>query len=198
MVDGMKLYGVSAGRPIAIRVASLGACRRGVFRLSTINYRPSTGLPGFTLLEMMIVLFIISLLSGVAVVSFNSVSREQEVRRPALEFQKLVREAVRRAAATEEPQIIVFDKKGFAMRFRNDTGDNLAWQHRVDIPVEMTLSLRRFGADKFAAAAGQRLVIAPGGLCEPLSARFELHDSWVEFALDPLSGGARDESMVIQ
>lgn len=145
----------------------------------------------------MVVLFIIGLLSGVGVISFNSVTRGQEVRRPAMEFQRLVREAMRRAAATEEPQTIVFDKRGFTMRFRNDAGDGSAWQHRVDLPEAMTLVLRRFGEEKFAPAAGQRLVVAPGGLCEPLAARFQLGDAWVEFTLDPLSGGARDEGMHI-
>lgn len=147
---------------------------------------------------MMIVLFIIALLSGIAVLSFGGITREQDVRRPAIEFQRLAREAVRRAAAFEEPQTIVFDKRGFTMRFRNDTGDGAPWQHRVDMPDGMTLRLRRFGADKFEPAAGQRLVIGPGGLCEPLTAHFDLDGSWVRFALDPLSGAARDEEMNIR
>jgi hypothetical protein len=69
---------------------------------------------------------------------------------------------------------------------------------RFTLPPDMSLSLRRFGSDKFVPAAGQRLIIAPSGLCEPLTARFEQGRSWFEVTLDPLTGGAREESMVVQ
>jgi prepilin-type N-terminal cleavage/methylation domain-containing protein len=159
---------------------------------------------GFTLLEVVIVLVIMSLLIGMAVVSVNSIDQEQDVRRPVSEFTRMTQEAVQRAGIYERPQVIQFDKKGFSMRYRTDadgritTDDTKVWQRRVEIPDGMKFTLRRFGSTKFAPAAGQRLVIAPGGLCEPLTARFELNGSWIETSLDPLSGGPRDEAMFIQ
>ncbi len=158
---------------------------------------------GFTLLEMVIVLLIMVLLMSVAVMSFDGVAKVQQLRRPVAEFQRMTSEAVQRAGIYEQPQTIVFDARGFAMRYKTDadgrvsTEDNRAWERRVELPKEMRLSLRRFGAPKFAAAAGQRLVIAPGGLCEPLTARFELGSSWIEIELDALSGAVRDERMSI-
>lgn len=159
---------------------------------------------GFTLLELVIVLFIMALLVGLAVMRFDSVTAEQEMRRPVSELQRMTMEAVRRAGLYEKPQVIAFDAKGFAMRYKTDSDgratkdDTAVWQRRVDMPPGMKLTLRRFGAQKFSPASGQRLVVSPGGLCEPLSARFELGRSWIEIALDPLSGGIRDEAMNIQ
>lgn len=158
---------------------------------------------GFTLLELVIVLVIMALLMGLAVVKSGGVEGHRDLRRPASELQRMTTEAVRRSGLWERPQLIVFDAKGFSMRYRNDANgrtekaDNAVWQRRVDIPSEIKLSLRRFGATKFSPAAGQRLSIAPGGLCEPLTARFEKGSAWLEITLDPLSGGVADEAMYI-
>ena len=159
---------------------------------------------GFTLLEMCMVLFVMALLVGISVFSFGGVSQEEALRRPALEMQRMVMEAVRRSTLYERPQTIAFDARGFAMRYRTDVNGQLSkddqqvWQRRVDLPPSVRLSLRRFGSDKFNAAAGQRLVVAPSGLCEPIAARFQMGDSWIEIAFDPLSGVVRDESLYIK
>jgi prepilin-type N-terminal cleavage/methylation domain-containing protein len=173
------------------------------FKLGTANPAPRP-VRGFTLLEMVIVLAIMALLMGVAVMSFDSVGHQQELRRPVSELLRMTAEAVQRASLYERAQVINFDARGFSMRYRTDadgrtsTDDTGLWQRRVDTPGNLKLTLQRFGSEKFAPAAGQRLVIAPGGLCEPLTARFELGPSWIEIVLDPLSGGARSEAMNIQ
>ena len=159
---------------------------------------------GFTLLEMMIVLLIMALLMGVAVVNYDGVGIERDLRRPASELQRMTMEAVRRSGLYERPQVIVFDGKGFSMRYktdangRNDKNDNAIWTRRVDVPGDIKLSLRRFGMNKFTPASGQRLAIAPGGVCEPITARFEKGKAWLEITLDPLSGGVAEEFMNIQ
>jgi len=158
---------------------------------------------GFTLLEMSMVMFIMAVLVGVSVFSFGGVSQEEILRRPALELQRMVMEAVRRASLYERPQTIAFDGRGFTIRYRTDVngqkGDSQqVWQRKVAMPETVRLSLRRFGSDKFAPAAGQRLVVAPSGLCEPVTARFEMAGgSFIEVAFDPLSGVVRDEAMNI-
>lgn len=165
--------------------------------------RHSARRQGFTLLEVVIVLAIMVLLMGIAVVSFDSVGREHELKHPVAEFERMTVEAVQRAGIYERPQVVTFDSSSFAMRYKTDADgiatkvDDTTWERRVHLPKEMKLSLRRFGAAKFAPAAGQRLIVAPGGLCEPLTARFELGDAWIEVTLDPLSGTAQEESMHI-
>jgi hypothetical protein len=153
------------------------------------------------LLEISLVLFVMSLLVGTCIYSFAGLTAEQEIRRPATEFQRMTMEAVRRAALHEKPQVIVFEPRGFAIRYRTDPdgsaspADQQAWVRRVTLPQGMKMSLRRWGQERMQPAAGQRLVVAPGGLCEPLTARFELGSSWFELTLDPLSGGMAEEAM---
>jgi type II secretion system protein H len=158
----------------------------------------------FTLVEMVVVLFIISLVIGIAVMSFEGMSGEQELKRPVNELQRMTQEAVSRASLYERPQTIRFDSKGFSMRYQKDadgrvaSDDNKVWQRRINLPDGMKLSLRRFGTDRFAPAAGQVLTVAPGGLCEPIAARFELDRSWIEVLIDPLSGSIQDQRMTVQ
>lgn len=153
---------------------------------------------GFTLLELMIVLVIIILVVGLGTMSFDGMMQEQELRKPVLEFKELTAEAVRRATLYERPQVLVFDKAGGAMPLRMPrAGDQTPVPvKRFTLPPGMALSLRRFGAEKFAPAEGQRLIISPSGLCEPLTARFERGLSWFEVTLDPLTGAAKEERMV--
>ena len=155
---------------------------------------------GFTLLEIVIVLFIIMLILGLSVMNFDGVMQEQELRKPVLEFKGLTAEAVRRAALYERPQVLVFDQNGMLLPLQAPGAGSPSAPRvkRITLPPNMSLSLRRFGSDKFVPAAGQRLIIAPSGLCEPLTARFEQGRSWFEVTLDPLTGGAREESMVVQ
>jgi type II secretory pathway pseudopilin PulG len=168
------------------------------------SVHPADSSAGFTLLEMCLVLFVMALLVGVSVFSFGGVSQEEALRRPVSEFQRMVMEAVRRASLYERPQVIAFDAKGFAMKYRSDANgqvssdDSQIWQRRVEMPAKMRLTIRRFGSDKFAPAAGQRLIIAPSGLCEPIAARFELDGSYLMIELDPLSGVVRNEEMSVR
>ncbi|TLD71313.1 general secretion pathway protein GspH [Phragmitibacter flavus] len=162
-----------------------------------------SGFPAFTLLEMTVVMFVMAIIVGISVYSFNGMSEEDILRRPAAEFQSMVMEAVRRAGLEEQEQIILFNSSGFFMRFRevaegraSDDNDGL-WVKAVEAPGDMRISLRRWRSNKFTPALGQQLVILPGGLCEPLTIRFERKNSWLELSLDALGGGVREEAMEI-
>ena len=75
---------------------------------------------GFTLLEMVIVLAIMALLMGVAVMSFDTVSQEQELRRPVSELQRMTAGGRAARRHLRKAQVIIFDARGFAMRYRTD------------------------------------------------------------------------------
>jgi hypothetical protein len=122
------------------------------------------------------------------------------LRKPVLQFKDLTAEAVRRATLYERPQVLIFDKAGMVMPLRvRSQGDGTAPRvKRFTLPPGMSLTLRRFGSDKFIPAEGQRLMVSPSGLCEPLTARFQQGESWFEVTLDPLTGGAKEERMVVK
>ncbi|MEZ0387620.1 MAG: Tfp pilus assembly protein FimT/FimU [Verrucomicrobium sp.] len=158
----------------------------------------------FTLLEMSIVLLIMALLAGVCLFSFGSLSVEETLRTPAVALQGMSMEAFRRTGVFEEPQTVEFGERSFSTRFRqvsgptaSDPDSSSAWQKRVECPTGVRVLLRRFGSSTFQPAAGQQMVLVPGHLCEPLTARFELGASWLQITLDPLNGSIADEEMYI-
>lgn len=76
-------------------------------------------------------------------------------------------QAVTRALATTQPQGVNLEELG----------------------GQAKLTVRRMGADEFTPAAGQRLLLRPGGLCEPLTLRWQKDAAWISATLDPLTGG---------
>ena len=155
------------------------------------------------MLEVMIVLVIITLLLGISVMSIQGVNDQQTMRTPALELQRMAREAVRRAGMYEETQVITFEKNAFIIRYKSDAkavadaDSKTIWQRRIDIPANMRMSIQRWGKTDWTPAAGQRWVVQPSGLCEPLAVRFEMGNSVVALRFNPLTGGVAEETMNI-
>ena len=164
--------------------------------------RPSL-VAGFTLLEMMIVLLIIAMLAGLSVMSFQGVNDQQVLRTPGLELQRMAREAVRRAGMYEQTQTIVFEKSAFIIRYKSDAkavadaDSKTVWQRRIDVPPNMRMLVQRWGMKDWIPSAGQRWIVQPSGLCEPLAVRFELGNSNLEMRFNPLTGGVAEETMNI-
>lgn len=158
---------------------------------------------GFTLLELTVVLFIMALFVTVAAVSFQGMDGEQVLREPAEELQRMAREAVRRAGMYEQPEVIVFEKHGFGIRYRDDVnatpenGGTTRWMRRVQIPEDITFRMKHWGQSEWKPAAGQRWLVQASGLCEPLAVRLERGNSYIEMQFNPLTGGVADEHMSI-
>lgn len=158
---------------------------------------------GFTLLELTVVLFIMAVFVTVAAVSFQGIDGEQVLRTPADELQRTAREAVRRAGMYEQPEVIVFEKNGFGIRYRDDlaaseaNGGATQWVRRVVIPDDITVRMKHWGQNEFKPAAGQRWMVQPSGLCEPLTVRLDRGRSFIELQFNPLTGGVAEEHMSI-
>jgi prepilin-type N-terminal cleavage/methylation domain-containing protein len=153
----------------------------------------------FTLLEMVVVLFIIAVFAGVAAFSFTGLTEQEALRKPAAELQFLAREAVRRAGMTEQPQFIVFETNAFSMNYRGDPAavtasrDERRWVRRTQGPENMNILLKRWGSKDWRPASGQRWVVQGGGLCEPLEVRMELGPNWIEMQFHPLTGAVASQ-----
>lgn len=121
----------------------------------------------FTLLEMILVLAIAALVIGLGASSVARLTEEQELRQIAREAEGVLLQAVTRTLNTGQSQ---------------------------DVPLEVlgrgaVLTVRRAGAKGFVPAAGQRLSLRPGGLCEPLTLHWQKDSAWINATLDPLTGG---------
>lgn len=149
------------------------------------------------------VLFVMAIFVGVAAFSFQGMSDEDVLRKPASELQRMAREAVNRAGIYEQQETILFEKNGFGMRYCGGA-DPLAandgkqfWLRRVQTPPDMKLLLRRWGKKEWQVAAGERWTVLPSGLCEPLAVRMEWGRSFVEMQFNPLTGGVAEKTMSV-
>ena len=156
---------------------------------------------GFTLLELMIVLVIMAIFLSVAALSFQGLSEEEILTRPADELQRVAREAVRRASIFEQPEVIVFDKRGFGIQYRGEAdaagqgGGN--WVRHTELPNDMKMFLKHWGQTEWQPAAGQLWMVQPSGLCEPITVRIDRGQSFVEMQFNPLTGGVAQKRLVV-
>ena len=122
---------------------------------------------GFTLLEMIVVLVIAALIIGIGASAVAQLTEDHELRKVAHDAEGVFMQAVTRTLATTQPQSVNLEELG----------------------KQAKLTVRRMGADEFTPAAGQRLLLRPGGLCEPLTLRWQKDAAWISATLDPLTGG---------
>ncbi len=124
----------------------------------------------FTLLEMIVVLVIAALVVGVGASAVQSITGEHELLRVAHEGEYVLMEAMTRTVTTVKPQVVVL----------------------AGLSQGAKLMVRRAGSDTYEAAAEQRLWLRPGGLCEPLTLRWQRGTAWVSATLDPLTAAFND------
>ncbi|MEZ5385141.1 MAG: prepilin-type N-terminal cleavage/methylation domain-containing protein [Prosthecobacter sp.] len=121
----------------------------------------------FTLLEMIVVLAIAALIIGIGAAAVGSMDGEHEMRRTAREAEGVFLKAMASTLTTSMPQMVNLE----------------------DLQDGMKLTVRRAGTDVFVSALEQRLYLRPGGLCEPLTLRWQKESAWITATLDPLTGG---------
>lgn len=80
---------------------------------------------GFTLVEVVIVLTVVGILTGIAVPTITGVIKQREARQPVSELLRLARSVRQRAIDEEVPYQVAFDSTGFhAARFYSPYGES--------------------------------------------------------------------------
>ncbi len=125
---------------------------------------------GFTLLEMIVVLAIAALIIGIGAGAVQRLTEEHQLQRTAHDAERVFMQSMTRTLLTAQPQEV--DLEGLTGGAR--------------------LTVRRAGSADFEPVSGQRLHLRPGGLCEPLTLRWQNGAAWVSATLDPLTGSFRD------
>jgi prepilin-type N-terminal cleavage/methylation domain-containing protein len=125
---------------------------------------------GFTLLEMIVVLAIAALVIGIGATAVQRLTEDHALRQTTQEAERVFMQAMTRTLATTQPQSVSLDELNHGAR----------------------LTVRRAGAAEFVATTGQRVVLRPGGLCEPLTLHWQQGDAWIRATLDPLTGALND------
>ncbi|MBE2282449.1 MAG: prepilin-type N-terminal cleavage/methylation domain-containing protein [Prosthecobacter sp.] len=121
----------------------------------------------FTLLEMIVVLAIAALIIGISAGAVVRMAEENEMHQAASTAERVLMEAMTRTLKTSRQQEVRLQ----------------------ELAAGMKLTVQRVGYDEFEPADEQRLWLRPGGLCEPLTLRWQRGSAWVSATLDPLTGG---------
>ena len=121
----------------------------------------------FTLLEMIVVLAIAALIIGIGAGTVQRLTAEHELLRVAHDAERVLMQAMTRTLITVQPQQV--DLAGLSQGAK--------------------LTVRRAGGKTYEAAKGQQVRLRPGGLCEPLTLRWQQGTAWVSATLDPLTAG---------
>ncbi len=180
----------------------------------------------FTLIEVMIGLFIASLIIGLTVFSLDSLSDEKRLRRPANKMKELARDAMRRSVSTQRSYSIFMNQTFFMLRethvrqedvddfYRNqnerlsegpslfdDEEEISRPQQRIiaryELPEGMTIQWKRWIDKDLSVPKSVEWVFDPSGICEPVTIAFSNDRGFIEMDFNPLTAKVQDERMII-
>ena len=129
-------------------------------------------LRAFTLIEIVLAVFILMLLLMLAVPSLSGVLANKRLKRSLDGFNNLVRQAQERSVKERRPYLIVWSKKNVLMRpeaFAKDEGAKATAEFRLDRGDALNLSLPAALTKKHPA----EWIFWPSGTCEPATVQFK-------------------------
>ncbi|MEM9283695.1 MAG: type II secretion system protein [Verrucomicrobiota bacterium] len=181
---------------------------------------------GFTLLEIIFALSLIGLMVTIAFVSYKPDGANQKMTKAAVELESLSARGHTMAVLHQKPFWLEFRQDRVVLRgaelttvrtspieFERDGDlfeeDVVQTSRAIDYeayvyPEDLTLFVRRWGAGLNEWFRQEKDEDAPfiwrfesTGLCEPISLRMVVEESWIELEMDPLTGRVMDEQSEI-
>ncbi|MFK7912214.1 MAG: Tfp pilus assembly protein FimT/FimU [Akkermansiaceae bacterium] len=172
---------------------------------------------GFTLLEMVIVLAIVSAIALMVVLDSRNVDEEQRLRESAGSVEALAKRARNIAIVQQRAYQLTISESAISIapQYQRETGSGIdiesadGEQNRTQFEditdseetnSAVTYEIRRWGSDDWQIIEKDKQVVVtidPTGLVEPISIRCSVGNSWLIQELHPLTAGVRDEQMNI-
>ncbi|MGJ8695157.1 MAG: pilus assembly FimT family protein [Verrucomicrobiaceae bacterium] len=172
--------------------------------------------PGFSLMEIIVVLGVASVLMASVVFLVNSPQEEEAVRKEHAKIEDFVRQG--RALAVSYQQAFVVELSEGKVTLGpliNPNEQNVvesdgglrtlaeqSWPRIEELDPIYELSVRRWGQQNFNLVTGdlkERWILEPAGLCEPVAILLskDFGDNSLSRIYHPLTGMAEDESLTI-
>lgn len=170
---------------------------------------------GFTLIEIVMVLAIAAVIMGGAVGMMIHSSDERVLRDASGEIELLAKRARTISMLRQIPYALEFRETEVrllplaqagkietrATGRRNQSaneGDNVSENRQVALEPGVTVSIRRWNSDAWLSTAKNSVQVwrfDPDGLCEPVSIRLRLGESWAEDTYHPLTATIRESQL---
>lgn len=163
---------------------------------------------GFTIMEIVIVLGILSFLMGASVYYLYGSGPRKELTENSLALESLAREAQTRAIMTHKAhRIIITNNSYLLLEGGQETRDPKEWvnlvtrkQYSINDP-DIKVSIYRWGSlTRFFPNRKTPVVwmFPPDGFVEPITIQLDKGESYIKQTYHPLSASITDEEMVIQ
>lgn len=172
------------------------------------SHRRSHLKDGFTIMEMVIVLAILSMVATASFSYFSTNDAEEYLRETAVNLESMAREAQARAIMTNKTHRIVMTGDKFMMLEEDQyTKDAEKWQNlsarRDFTPAspDLVTSVIRWGTTQPVIPRSNIPVVwifPPEGFVEPITVRFTKDKSYIQQTYHPLTASVADEEMEIQ
>lgn len=146
--------------------------------LGTGNQTRSTRVhsAGFSLLEMIISLGLISVIVGFFTIHFTFTDDSEQLEQFQYQVERLVMKTARSSNAFGEDRVISISKTMIS------SGGS-----QLPVPPEIKLLLKRSGETEFRRPEDVEWLFYPGGLVEPLTLRLEGESSFLMMTFDPVT-----------
>ncbi|MFT5187098.1 MAG: prepilin-type N-terminal cleavage/methylation domain-containing protein [Verrucomicrobiales bacterium] len=168
---------------------------------------------GFTLIEIVVSIFLVTLILGVATMSFKSMQDEGKLKTEGIALKlaarKLMREAVeknRSYAMTLAPSFFAVGPtyseaalEGSMSGLDPEEAMKQIRGERHQLENDIQLWVKRWNEPMFRVprVPFERWVFEPGGICEPLSLRLTRGDSSMSMTFNPLTAHVEEESLIV-
>ena len=162
---------------------------------------------GFSLLEILIVLTIIVLFSGLFALRFDDSRGEELLSRASVGIKSASLKAKRRSFAFRRDQYIVFTANGFRITERGGEGEEPLGGFDSDreqastfkpfaVPPGVKMEILPTGATKWTKPNRFVWSFRDSGLSDPLSVRFSVGKSYTKLTFNVLTGLPEEETFI--
>lgn len=173
---------------------------------------------GFTLIEIVIVLLVIGIITGGAIAAIYINSSQQALKTQSSEIELLAKKARTVAILHQTPYAIEFHPESLkllplseSVLFKRttalgnsiggtagDSNQRPSVNDSISINPDIRLTVRHWNTDKFLTPAETVIPVwrfDPDGLCEPITVRMTLDDSYAQDTYHPLNASIADSEL---
>jgi prepilin-type N-terminal cleavage/methylation domain-containing protein len=158
---------------------------------------------GFSLLEMVVALFIISILLGMTITATRDLLKDEELKGVSRQFAFMAKTARQEAVLENRPYEISMETNRWVLRpvAKENSSDFKQEQERATavpnlvyvFPKNIRLRVRLWGAEKWEKERKAVWHFSSTGLCAPHTLRVENGGAWIQTTFNPLTANPQEE-----
>jgi len=164
-----------------------------------------SGSRGFSLLEMVIVMFIIMVLAGLAIGVTREVFGQEELRATSRKLALFAKTARQDALRENVAYILTLTPDRFILQpaeefveaqteSESDSEKPVVKPIEFMLPEKVKLKVKIWGSKDWEKLKEVTWTFTPTGLCAPHSFRLERDTAWMEMSFNPLTANLQDEA----